>query len=81
MEQAMATGFIPDSGASLVVTPMVLLGLAQAYERTGDRTRALERVDALLRRWDRADADLPALAEARALRKRLAPKTAQATQR
>jgi pentatricopeptide repeat protein len=61
--------------------PNAALLLAGAYERTGDRQKALERVEELLRLWERADADLPQLAQARALKKRLAPRTAQATQR
>jgi hypothetical protein len=58
--------------------PGALLSLAEAYERLGDPARARARVDELLRAWQRADADLPRLAEARALRRRL---PAQATQR
>ncbi len=54
--------------------------LAGAYERLGERQKALERVDELLKGWQRADPDLPRLAEARAMKKRLAPKTAQSTQ-
>jgi tetratricopeptide (TPR) repeat protein len=63
----------------------VLFLLAGAYERLGERPKALERIDELLKGWQRADADLPRLAEARALKKRVSPKTAQgpsqATQR
>ena len=61
--------------------PSSTLLLAAAYERLGERQKGLERVDELLRLWQRADPDLPRLAEAKALKKRLAPKTAQATQR
>jgi ATP/maltotriose-dependent transcriptional regulator MalT len=61
--------------------PKALLLLASAYDRLGDRAKARERVDELLKLWQRADADLPHLAEARALKKKLAPRTAQATQR
>jgi pentatricopeptide repeat protein len=61
--------------------PAATLALAGAYERTGDRQKALERVEEVLRLWERADGDLPQLAQARAMKKRLAPKTAQATQR
>ncbi len=38
----------------------------------GDRDGARETVDALLAAWKRADPDLPYLAEARALRARIA---------
>jgi tetratricopeptide (TPR) repeat protein len=55
--------------------------LAGAYERLGERQKGLDRVDELLRLWQRADPDLPRLAEAKALKKRLSPRTAQATQR
>jgi tetratricopeptide (TPR) repeat protein len=51
----------------------VLHSLATCYERMGDRARARERNDELLRLWARADPDLPLLAEARGLRQRLAP--------
>jgi tetratricopeptide (TPR) repeat protein len=53
--------------------PRSLLLLAQAYERTGDRARARERLDELLSLWRQADEDLPMLREARALRSRLGP--------
>ena len=81
LEQARAIGFTPNVSSMSVLRPAGLFLLAQAYERTGDKARARDRVDELLRLWQRADADLPRLAEARALKKRLAPKTAQATQR
>jgi tetratricopeptide (TPR) repeat protein len=61
--------------------PSSLFLLAGAYERLGEKQKARERVDELLKLWQRADPDLPRLAEARAMKKRLAPRTAQATQR
>ncbi len=81
LEQARAIPFSVSDGAAAVLRPVGLFQLAVAYERSGDRARARERVDELLRLWQRADPDLPNLAEARAMKKRLAPKTAQATQR
>jgi tetratricopeptide (TPR) repeat protein len=45
---------------------------AAAAERLGDRARARQRIDHLLALWKQPDADLPYLAEARALRRRLA---------
>jgi hypothetical protein len=45
--------------------------LAACYEKTGDLARARERNDELLRRWARADPDLPRLAEAKARKARL----------
>jgi len=81
LEQARGIGFTPFVSSTSTLRPAILYHLSVAYERTGDKVRARERVDELLRLWQRADADLPRLAEARALKKRLAPKTAQATQR
>ena len=52
--------------------PRSLLLVAASLERLGDRDGARAEVDRLLAIWQRADADLPALAEARALRARLA---------
>jgi tetratricopeptide (TPR) repeat protein len=51
--------------------PRTLLLLAQAYERTGDRARARERLDELLAMWKRADPELAQLREAKALSARL----------
>ena len=66
---------------SPLVHPEELLLLARAHARLGDRTKALLRLDQLLRILERADPDLPRLAEARALRRELAPGAGQATQR
>jgi tetratricopeptide (TPR) repeat protein len=57
--------------------PRSLLLLAGAYERLGDKARARDRLDELVKLWERADPDLPQVAEARAMKKRLAPRTAQ----
>jgi eukaryotic-like serine/threonine-protein kinase len=46
--------------------------LALCYEKLGETRKARERNDELLQRWARADADLPLLAEAKALQARLA---------
>jgi hypothetical protein len=51
--------------------PRTLLLLAQAYERTGDRVRARERVDELLGMWKAADPELGLYREAKALQARL----------
>ena len=61
--------------------PAGLLLLARAYEQLGNHALAEQRVDELLRLWDRADRDLPRLAEARTLRARLVTPGGQATQR
>jgi pentatricopeptide repeat protein len=81
LEKARSIGFAPYVSSLSTLRPLGLYRLAVAYERAGDRVRALERVDELLEIWQRADPDLPHLAEAKALKKRVAPKTAQATQR
>ncbi len=51
--------------------PRALLLSARSLERLGRRDEALRDVDELLALWKHADADLPELAEARALRGRL----------
>ncbi|HVO18911.1 MAG TPA: protein kinase [Anaeromyxobacter sp.] len=55
--------------------PRALLAAAQASERLGERARARAYLDRLLLMWQRADADLPYLKEARALRRRLGEAT------
>jgi len=52
--------------------PRSLLLVAESLERLGDVDAARAEVDRLLAIWKRADQDLPGLAEARALRSRLA---------
>ncbi len=81
LEQARAIGFVPYVSSLSTFRPLGLFRLAVAYERVGDRVRAHERVDELLKMWHRADPDLPHLAEAKALQRRVSPRTAQATQR
>lgn len=51
--------------------PRMLLLLAVAYEDLGDHERARARLGSFLALWKRADPDLPLLAEARALERRL----------
>ena len=77
LEQARSIGFAPYVSSQSTLRPLGLYRLAVAYERAGDRVRAHERVDELLKIWQRADPDLPHLAEAKAMKKRLAPKTAR----
>jgi len=58
--------------------PQSLYIAALAQERLGNRAKALETIDRLLGFWRHADADLPYLAEAKALQSRLAgPRAAQ----
>ena len=80
LEQARAVGWFRGTGDGHPwLHPEGLLLLASAYEKLGDRPKATERVDELLRILDRADPGLPRLVEARALKKRLS--SGQATQR
>ena len=66
LEQARSIGFSPYVSSLSTLRPLGLYRLAVAYERAGDRVRAHERVDELLKIWQRADPDLPHLAEAKA---------------
>jgi tetratricopeptide (TPR) repeat protein len=54
--------------------PRSLHLLATCHERTGDFAKARERNDELLRRWARADPELPYLIEAKAMQERLGVK-------
>ena len=54
--------------------PLILHRLATCYENTGDLPKARERNDEMLKRWERADPDIPLLTEAKAMRERLAVK-------
>ncbi|HEU4384701.1 MAG TPA: protein kinase [Anaeromyxobacteraceae bacterium] len=51
--------------------PRILHALALCYEQMGDFAKARERIGELLTMWERADPDLPRLAEAKAIRQRL----------
>jgi eukaryotic-like serine/threonine-protein kinase len=69
-ERAMAEPW-SSGGSWYWLHPRVLLVGAAAAERLGDRARARRHLDAFLTLWRRADPDLPLLAEARALERRL----------
>jgi tetratricopeptide (TPR) repeat protein len=51
--------------------PRALISAARAHERLGDRPSARAALDRVLGGWRKADADLPDVIEARALRRRL----------
>ncbi len=51
--------------------PLILHRLASCYEKMGDLAKARERNDELLKRWERADPDIPLLVEAKELQARL----------
>jgi serine/threonine protein kinase/Flp pilus assembly protein TadD len=55
-----------------LVYPRSYVLLARAQEREGDAAGAATTIDAFLAMWSKADTDLPLLAEAKALKKRLA---------
>ena len=52
--------------------PLILHRLATCYERLGDLPKARERNAEMLKRWEKADEDIPLLVEAKAMRERLA---------
>jgi len=72
LELARATRAGQDDGGYVWLHPRILLRTAQAHEALGQREPARARVGELLALWRRADADLPLLAEARTLERRLA---------
>jgi serine/threonine protein kinase/tetratricopeptide (TPR) repeat protein len=55
-----------------LASPRILQALALCHEQLGDGAKARERIGELLAAWERADPDLPRLAEARAIQARLA---------
>jgi tetratricopeptide (TPR) repeat protein len=61
----------PRTFYGIVTVPEVTLWAAEALERMGRTSEARERVDRLLGWWRRADPDLPLLADAKALKRRL----------
>jgi tetratricopeptide (TPR) repeat protein len=67
LERARALGWSPRLGDRCYLQVRGLQLLAVAYDRLGDRAKARERVEEVLRQWQRADPDLPAVAEAKAL--------------
>jgi len=60
------------------VLPLLLHRLATCHEKMGDLPKARERNDEMLKRWEKADEDLPLLIEAKAMRERLMGATAGA---
>jgi tetratricopeptide (TPR) repeat protein len=74
-ERAQALPWHPMAGEKPFVTPLVLHSLALCLEKMGDLEKARARNEEMLRLWERADPDLPLLAEARALKARLAAAT------
>ena len=56
--------------------PFRLHRLATCHEKTGALPKVRERNAEMLKRWEKADEDIPLLVEAKALRERLATVTA-----
>jgi len=81
LERARSLRWSSLQGLRIWTYPSLLQSLALCYERMGDLDKARERNDELLALWKRADPDLPLLAEAKALAKRLAASHAAAKQK
>ena len=74
LEEARAVPWPSQPWSRSYDLPRMLHGLATCYERTGDLAKARERNDEMLKRWEKADEDIPLLIEAKAMRERLAVK-------
>jgi hypothetical protein len=72
LEQARSIPWTASTGAREYLEVPGLAALALAYDRTGDPRRAGALSGEVLRRWSRADPDLPMLADVKALSARLA---------
>ncbi len=59
-------------GFRIYSEPGMIQSLATCYEKLGDLTKARERNAEMLKRWEKADEDIPLLIEAKAMRDRLA---------
>jgi tetratricopeptide (TPR) repeat protein len=76
LERARAIPFAPQIGGLPYLQANGLHRLAVAYDRLGEPARARQRVEELLRLWQRADPDAPNVAEARALARKLGAQAA-----
>ena len=74
LEEARAVPWPSQPSMRSYYLPLLLHRLATCYERAGDLTMARERNAEMLKRWERADEDIPLLIEAKAMRERLAVK-------
>ena len=72
MEKAWNAGIVYPADDRIAIQSVLLFQLARCYEKLGAVEKARARNDELLRRWARADPDVPLLAEAKALQARLA---------
>ncbi len=79
LEEARAVPWPSQPWSRSYDLPRMLHRLATCYERMGDLPKARERNDEMLKRWEKADEDIPLLIEAKAMRERLAGATAGAS--
>ena len=76
LEEARAVPWPSQPWSRSYDLPRLLNGLATCYEKMGDVAKARERNDEMLKRWEKADPDIPLLIEAKAMRERLVGTTA-----
>ncbi len=74
MEEAWNAGIVYPADDRIAMQSVLLLRMATCHEKLGDLVKARARNEELLRRWSRADPDIPLLLEAKAMRARLAVK-------
>ena len=72
MEKAWNAGIVYPADDRIAIQSVLLFQLASCHEKLGEVEKARARNDELLRRWARADRDVPLLAEAKAMQARLA---------
>jgi tetratricopeptide (TPR) repeat protein len=75
LRKAWNGGIVYPADDRIAMQSVVLRNLALCHEKLGELDRAREWNDELLRRWSRADPDIPMLAEAKAMQARLAAVT------
>ncbi len=74
LEEARAVPWPSQPWSRSYDLPRMLHGLATCYEKMGDVAKARERNAEMLKRWEKADEDIPLLIEAKAMRERIAVK-------
>ena len=72
LEEARAVPWPSQPWSRSYDLPRMLHGLATCYETMGDLPKARERNAEMLKRWEKADEDIPLLVEAKEMRERLA---------
>jgi hypothetical protein len=71
MEKAWNGSIVYPADDRISIQSVLLFRLATCHEKLGDVSKARARNDELLRRWAKADPDVPLLVEAKALQARL----------